>query len=473
MRHAIRSHLRDFLAVLGVLVIGVAAGVTILSNQGFRFPLLDEQPKRIQVELGNAQAVAPGRGQTVRVAGVEIGKIAGTRLEDGIAVVDLDLEQRYADLIREDASALLRPKTPLKDMFLEVDPGRGPVLAQGGRIRLENTAPDVDLDEILGALDADTRPYLKLLVAGAGKGLRGRGEDLRKTLRRLEPLHRDLARVTRATAARRRALKRLVHNYGLLTAELGRRPGDLRRLVGASGAVFSALAGEDDDISTAAARLPGALRRSATTLDEVGGFARELRPTLAALRPPIRRLAATNRAVRPFLDETTPIIRDSLRPFARAARPWTSDLRVAAVRAARATPDVTRSLGELNRFFNMGAYNPGGAQGLGGLSVGQQRAREEGFLYWLAWTAQNGVSLFNTADGQGPWRRVSICGLSPGLVTGLVIAVLSRARDEAPALVDELAGPGLIPAPGTPAALLQQSEFGSCSYDDLPTTPAP
>ena len=58
----------------------------------------------------------------------------------------------------------------------------------------------MNVDEILAALDGDTRPYLKLLVAGAGKGLRGRGEDLNATLRRLEPLHRDLARVTRATA---------------------------------------------------------------------------------------------------------------------------------------------------------------------------------------------------------------------------------------------------------------------------------
>ena len=114
-----------------------------------------------------------------------------------------------------DATALLRPKTALKDMFLEVDPGHGRVLPEGGRIGVANTAPDVDADEIFAALDADTRPYLKLLVAGAGKGLRGRGEDLNATLRRLEPIHRDLARVTRATAARRRALKRLVHNYGL------------------------------------------------------------------------------------------------------------------------------------------------------------------------------------------------------------------------------------------------------------------
>ena len=135
------------------------------------------------------------------------------------------------------------------------------MLAEGGRIPVANTLPDVDPDEIYAALDADTRPYLKLLVSGAGKGLRGRGDDLREVFRRFEPLHRDLARVTRATARRRVALKRLIHRYGLLMDELGRHPDDLRRLVSASRAVFDALAGEDQNISTSVARLPGALRR--------------------------------------------------------------------------------------------------------------------------------------------------------------------------------------------------------------------
>ena len=34
----------------------------------------------------------------------------------------------------------------------------------------------------------------------------------------------------------------LIHRYGLLMKELGRRPDDLRRLVSSSGAVFHALA---------------------------------------------------------------------------------------------------------------------------------------------------------------------------------------------------------------------------------------
>jgi phospholipid/cholesterol/gamma-HCH transport system substrate-binding protein len=384
---AIRKHWKDFLAVIGLCLLGIGVAIYILSQQDFRFPLVEEKPKTVSLELENAQAVQPGQGQTVRVAGVEVGRIADVKLEDGVAVVDLEVEKEYEDLIREDATALLRPKTALKDMLVEVNPGTGKVLPEGGRISVANTLPDVDPDEIYKALDADTRPYLQLLISGAGKGLAGRGDDLREVFRRFEPLHKDLARVMRATASRRAALKRLIHRYGLLREHVGRRPAELRRLVTASRTVFDALAGEDQNISAAVAQLPDALRASERTLNEVREFAPVLRSSLESLRPPINKLDETNEAVTPFLRQTTPVLRDEIRPFVRAARPFTDDLRLAARDVAQATPDLTITFEELNRFFNLGAYNPGGAEGLEGKSVAEQRARQEGLLYWLAWAA--------------------------------------------------------------------------------------
>ena len=470
MRLAIRKHFRAFLAVIGLVVLGVTMAVYILGQQSMRFPLVEDTPKRIAVELENAQAVQPGQGQTVRVAGVEVGRIAGVEVEDGVAVVELELDSEYEDLIREDATALLRPKTALKDMFIEVTPGTGRVVEEGGRISVANTLPDVDPDEIYAALDADTRPYLKLLVAGAGKGLAGRGTDLREVFRRFEPVHRDLARVTRATARRRVALKRLVHRYGLLMTEVGRRPEDLRRLVNASRGVFGALAGEQQNISASVAQLPGALRSTERALSEVRDFAPLLRTTLESLREPIRKLDETNAAITPFLEETTPVLRDEIRPFVRVAGPFTDDLRLAAQGVSKAVPDLDTSLEEANRFFNIGAYNPGGAEGLGGLSVAAQRARQEGFLYWLAWTAQNGVSLFSTADGQGPWRRVTICNVPDVVLTGLIDDVLTEVGATDPGLVEDLiGGAGTVIQPGSPIDELLGTGFGSCNFNSLPT----
>jgi phospholipid/cholesterol/gamma-HCH transport system substrate-binding protein len=469
---AIRKHVRDFLAIAGLALIGLAIGVYILTQQDLRFPLVQESPKQVEIELANAQAVQPGQGQTVRVAGVEVGRIADVKLEDGVAVVTLDIEHEYEDLIRRDATALLRPKTALKDMFLEVNPGTGKPLPDGGRIQVANSLPDIDPDEVYSALDADTRPYLKLLVAGAGKGLRGRGDDLREVFRRLEPIHRDLARVTRASARRRGALKELIHDYGLLMTELGNHPQDLRRLVTASRSVFDALANEDGAISASVAQLPASLRASERALGKVREFAPVLRSSLESLREPIRQLPETNAAVIPFLRETKPVIRDEIRPFVRAARPWTDNLRLAARGTSKAMPDLKTSFGELNRFFNMGAFNPGGAEGLDGKSISQQRQRQEGFLYWLAWVSQNGSSLFSSADGQGPWRRVTICGVPAAALTGIVQGVLADVGAHNPALADQLTN---LTSPGGSSAVdqLLATQFGSCNFNALPSTPPP
>jgi phospholipid/cholesterol/gamma-HCH transport system substrate-binding protein len=469
---AIRKHWLDFLAIFGLAILGMAIGVYILSQQNLRFPLVQAKPKQIAIELPNAQAVQPGQGQTVRVAGVEVGRIADVELEDGIAVVKLDIKTEYENLIRRDATVLLRPKTALKDMFLEVNPGTGKPVPEGGRIQVANSLPDIDPDEVYAALDADTRPYLKLLVAGAGKGLRDRGDDLREVFRRFEPIHRDLARVTKASAKRRGALKTLIHDYGLLMTELGKHPQDLRRLVTASRTVFDELADEDTAISASVAQLPGSLRASERALTQVQQFAPVLQSSLESLRKPIRKLPATNEAVIPFLRETEPVIRTQIRPFVRAARPWTDDLRLAAKGTSKAMPDLKRSFGELNRFFNIGAYNPGGAEGLDGKSISQQRARQEGFLYWLAWVSQNGSSLFSSADGQGPWRRVTICGLPASAVTGIVNGVLGDIGASNPALSDQL---NAITSPGGSSAVdqLLATQFGSCNFNALPSTPPP
>ena len=423
--HAVRKHLREVLALLALCVLALGISGYILSQQRLRFPLIQPKPFTLRTELSDAQAVIAGQGQTVRVAGVEVGDIGKVELEDGKALVELQLDPEYEGLVRADATALLRAKTGLKDMFLEVDPGRGRPLRRGERIPTQNTAPDVDPDEILAALDTDTRDYLRLLISGAGKGLRGRGSDLRETFRRLGPLHRDLARVNSAVAARRRNLARLVNRYGVLMRELGGRDEDLTRLVRASDAALGALAAEDGNISAAVSKLPGALRQTGSTLAKVDALAAQLPPALDALRPPVRRLVETNAEVLPLATEGTPILRDQVRPFARAARPFVRDIGTGAGRLAAAAPDFTTVFGKLNRLANTAAFNPGGAEGLSG-DPQRDRARQEGFLYWLAWAAQNGVSVFSTADAQGVWRRLSACNVDSSALAGMLTPALGE-----------------------------------------------
>jgi phospholipid/cholesterol/gamma-HCH transport system substrate-binding protein len=450
MKRAIKDHLGDFVAIIALVLLASGVGAYILNEQRLRFPFIEEEPFRLKVELPDAQAVQPGQGQTVRTAGVEIGQIGEVELEDGKAVVELELQPAYEDYVKRDATALLRTKTGLKDMFLEVDPGTGEPLPENGRIRSENTAPDIDPDEILSALDADTRSYLQLLISGAGKGLDGRGSDLQETFARLGPLNRDLARVTEAIARRRGNLRRLVNRYGMLTQELSTKDREIVRLVRSSSEVFESFAAQDANISETISRLPGALDQTRQTLGKVDTLGPQLSSALEALRPPFRRLDEANRAVLPFVREATPQIRTQIRPFARIAGPFTRDLGEAARSLNAAAPDLTQSFEKLNRFFNIGGFNPGGAEPLEGLSFEAQRDRREGYLYWVAWAAQIGTSAFSNGDAQGNFRRVTLGAVN---CTTFVAAGL-------PAPVSDLLGDAGICAPpggdGTPTGALPE-----------------
>ena len=407
MRRAIGAHLRDFVAVLGLFVLAIGVGGYILSQQRLRFPLLEESPSHVWIELQNAQGVTPGQGQTVRVAGMRVGDVGEVKLHEGRARIRLDLDREHDGLVRRDATVLLRPRTGLKDMFLALDPGSRsePAVPEGGTIRVDNTLPDVNSDEILAMLDADTRAYLKLLIGGAGKGLRGRSGDLREVFRRLGPLHRDLAAINTEVVKRRRNLARLVHNYGSTVSRLGREDEDLTALVGNASRVFARLAEEDAQISGAVQRLPGALAQTEEALVNVRELGEVAGPAFRALRPAVAQVDEANAELRPLAEKGEPILRTKVRPFVRTAQPVIDDLLPAARNLSKASPDLRESFYEINRFFNMAAHNPGGREELTG-DAEQDRAREEGLLFWLGWVSHNSNSLFATADASGPFRRV-------------------------------------------------------------------
>jgi phospholipid/cholesterol/gamma-HCH transport system substrate-binding protein len=394
---AIRKHWRDFAAIIGLLVISLVVAVFILDKQRLSLPagvpVLGRDFVTVEAELATAQAVTPGQGQTVTIAGVEVGEISSVKLESGRAVIGLDIEREHAAIYR-DASILMRPKTGLKDMVAELTPGTPEAgeLAEGERIPASQTLPDVNLDEILASLDADTRDYLKLLLGDASIGLKGNGRALARTIRRFEPTARYARRVNEQLALRRHNLRRAIHNLSLLMGELGSRDEQVANFVDSSNQVFAALANQSANIQATLRELPSTLDESQKALASVDRMASVLGPTLEDLRPAARALGPSLRETRPFLVETTPIIRDDLRPFSRAALPTVRELRPAMRDLAAATPDLTRSFRVLNALLNTLAYNPPGSD-------------KEGYLFWLSWANHVGSTVFATQDAHGPIRH--------------------------------------------------------------------
>ena len=396
MRQAIGKYSRDFAAIIVLFVIGMGVGGYILSNQRFYLPnwvpVLGSDFVDYKAEFSTAKSIAPGQGQTVDIAGVPVGEIGTVELVDGRAIVTMKIRRRFTPIYR-DATALLRPKTGLEDMVIELAPGSRSAgeAPEGFTIPIENTLPDVKLDEVLAQLDTDTRDYLRLLVAGAGEGLRDQGQTLSSDFRRFLPTARDLAKLNTGLAERQQAIRESIHSFGVVVDALAEKDRKLTELVGSSDVVFRRFAEQDANLRAALQELPPTLRTTTSALAKADEFADVLGPTLEGLRPAARALAPSLRQTRPFLAETTPVIRDQLRPFAVAARPTVAKLRPAARDLAALTPNLVKTFRVVNYLLNELAYNPEG--------------EEEGYLFWGAWANHLAPTIFGTQDAHGPIRR--------------------------------------------------------------------
>jgi phospholipid/cholesterol/gamma-HCH transport system substrate-binding protein len=397
VRRAIRENLRDFVAIIALFVLAVAVVGVILVRQGVTFPAwvpgIGTEQLELKAQFTSAQAVTPGQGQTVDIAGIKVGTVTGVNLENDTAVVDMEIDDKYAPLIHPDATLLLRPKTGLNDMVIEVDPGTGKKpIEVGSTVPTSQTEPNVNPDQILATLDGDTRDYLRLLLSGGGEGLRGNGKVLSAGLRRLEPTARDIAKITTSLAVRRQNIARVIHNFRLLSETLGSRDTQLAEFVDSSNAVIGAFANQEASIRAALRELPGTLRATRGALSSTNKLALVSKPALARLRPSARALAPALREVRPFFRKTRGPIKNQIRPFTRKIKQPVKHLNQAAGPLKQTTTGLRNTFTNLNYGLNELAYNPPGSA-------------QESFLFWAAWLSHNLNSTFQTSDANGPLRR--------------------------------------------------------------------
>src|SRR5579884_110467 len=397
MKRAIKTHMVDFIAIVVLVLLAIGVSGYVLSHERLQLPFIGTSQFTINAEFSSAKAVTPGQRQTVRVSGVQIGDIGGVSLKNGVAIVKMDIDNKYRRLIHTDATALLRPKTGLDDMFIELNPGTpsAPIAKPGFTIPESATNPPVDPDEILASLDADTREYLDLLVNGAGQGLKGQGgSELAKLLERFLPTHQDLARLNSVVAQRAAALRSLIHSLQVLNTAMAQKQTQIVSLVDASSKVFHAFANANQGISQAVADLPATLNQTTATLQKVQTFADLLAPATRNLLPAVQEIPAANAATIALARPITPVLQTQIRPFVVAARPLVRNLRPASVNLAKATPSLSKTFAVLNHLFNMLGYSPGGGQ--------------HGYLWWLAWLDHNARTVFATQDANGDFRQLFI-----------------------------------------------------------------
>jgi phospholipid/cholesterol/gamma-HCH transport system substrate-binding protein len=399
LRDQIERYRSAFLAVVTMVVVAAAVGGYILAHENLKLPgwvpVLGRNYYTLKAEFQTAQAVTPGQGQAVTIAGAKIGEIDSVDLHEGIATVTMKVTPKYARIYR-DATLLLRPKTQLQDITVEVNPGTPSAgrLKSGEVIPLSQTAPNVDFDEFLAGLDADTRAYLQELLAGAGEGLNHNGAALAAVLKRFDPTARYAQEISRELKLRHANTARAIHNFSLLMQALGTKDTQISQLVDASNAVFQTFANEEANLQSTLRLLPSALHKTGVGLGKLAKATDVVGPTLRKLDPFAKALGPGNEATRRLALKTTPIFRNEIRPFARQILPVVNELGPSTKPFAESLPKLSVSFQVLNEFFNELAYNPGASKG--------------GFLFFLDWGNHDLNSAVSSADAQGTLGRTLV-----------------------------------------------------------------
>ena len=158
-------------------------------------------------------------GATVRLAGVQIGRVAGVHLpgEPGGKVrVDLDITRRYADRIRKDSVARIETQGLLGDKVVEITVGTA-------------ATPALRAGEVLAARDPTDLGHVLNQGAGAVQDMGALMAELRTSA---ETLNRSkLIESTSATVDRiNRVVDQVEHGRGWAHALLYDEPVALRRL---------------------------------------------------------------------------------------------------------------------------------------------------------------------------------------------------------------------------------------------------
>lgn len=396
MKRAITTHFKDFLAIAGLAVIAIAVLLFILSNQKAALPSwipwLGQDFYSINVEMETAQAVTPGQGQAAVIAGINVGKVGASTLNDGIAQVRLDIEPEYKELIHEDAEFLLRPKTGLSDMVVEIDPGtKGPTPPEGTTFPVAQSMSNVQMDQILASLDRDTQDYLVLLLNGAGEGLNNRGPELSQALRRFGPFATYTARINGLLEKRRKYIARGVHAFSEVASELGDNNEIVADFITNSRQNLENYAAQEASLREALREFPSTLDAGRVNLAKSNQLSQLTRPTLLGLIPGAKNLKSSLQSVQRLAEDTTGLVRDDIRPFARNTQPVFRELGNTSRAGEKSTPELRGVFTNLNTLLNTLAYNPPGDS--------------EGFLFYAPWASHNFNASVAFQDGLGLVRR--------------------------------------------------------------------
>jgi phospholipid/cholesterol/gamma-HCH transport system substrate-binding protein len=303
-------------AIIGFLVVAIALYF------GFTKSLPFKHHFKLNAVFSGAQNVHSK--SPVRIAGVNVGKVTGIKRQGNVGVVTMEIEAGGLP-IHSDATAKIRPRIFLEgNWFVELQPGSPSAssLSSGATLPITQTSDPVQLDQVLDALNTETRANLQNFLIGYGDGLTRKPsaaedaeqEAIVRGVSGAEAVNKAYVRgpaALRATAVLNQAisgteqhdLSKLVASIDKVTSALNVHEQQLGELIGNFNTFFSEFAAQSTPLRTTVGELPSSL----TSIDRgLANLQASFAPTQEfahGILPGVRATPATVVATIPWIEQ--------------------------------------------------------------------------------------------------------------------------------------------------------------------------
>jgi len=330
------------LAVLVLAAIVVYAGFSkhVPFTHGFR----------VKAVFTNANNVRPN--SPVRIAGVNIGKVTSVKAYKGgdgnMSLVTMEISKAGLP-IHKDATLKVRPRIFLEgNEFVDLQPGTpsAPTIDDGDTIPSTQTAAPVQFDQVLSALQSDTRDDLKQLLEGYGTALtyeptaaddESQDEDVRgeTAAKALNDSIDDAPGALRNASIVNHALlgledhdlSGLVDNTATVAKALSQNEASLQGFVSNFNTTLGALASEQSNLRRSIALLGPTLEHADSALTHLNASFPNTRAFAKEILPGVKETPATIDAATPWIAQATKLVSDSeLGGLTKELKPATVDL---------------------------------------------------------------------------------------------------------------------------------------------------
>jgi phospholipid/cholesterol/gamma-HCH transport system substrate-binding protein len=330
---------------VGALVLLVAMTATYF---GFTKHVPFTHDFRVKAVFPSANSIR--KNSPVRIAGVNVGKVKKIERQDGTdaAVVTMEIANKGLP-IHKDATVKIRPRIFLEgNFFVDMQPGTpgAPTLGDGDTLPISQASTPVQLDQVLTALQQDTRQQLQSLLDNYGKALTAKptpeqdsqqdpsvrgltaAQAINKSYRYGGPAFKNTAIVNDAfLGSEPHDLSQLIDGLNNVTKGLDRNEGALKDLITNFNTTMASFASHDGDLRQTIHLLAPTLDNAGKALTSLNASFPNTRAFAREILPGVRETPATIDAAFPWIAQTRKLLGpDELKGVADELSPATRDL---------------------------------------------------------------------------------------------------------------------------------------------------